>query len=246
MGQVIDLLPPSATDNEEAAEGATTGAAASASAGTGTGEEDAVPPEARAQASVAKLRGGLKGLGAGRLLGAFRQAQEDRARAYAAFEEGLARVLRSRDFAAYNGVCAEATARFAALSNLVNAVEAELAGEGGAAGAAAATAGVAGLVRRVQAEEKEKLSLTAALHLERFRLATSSCSGGGGGASGSGEGLDGGGNAGGAAASSSESLLRDGVKMLEGRLGEVKGRINDILEELRYEMADLAGEEGEE
>ena len=224
MGQVIDLLPPSAAaaDEEEAAPAV---AADAATAGDDGDDGDGVPPEARAQASVAKLREGLKGMGARKLLGAFRQAQEDRARAYASFEEGLASVLRSRDFAAYNGVCAEATARFAALSNLVNAVEAEL-GEGAAAG------GLAGLVRRVQAEEKEKLSLTAALHLERFRLATSSCSVGEGAAEA-------------AAASSSSSsspgsLLREGVKMLEGRLGEVKVRINDVLEELRYEMAELA------
>jgi hypothetical protein len=194
-----------------------------------------LPPEARAQASVGKLREVLKGMGAKKLLSAFRQAQEDRARAYAAFEEGLARVLQSRDFAAYNGVCAEATARFAALSNMVNAVESELLEQ-----AAAAAAAAAGLVRRVQVEEKEKLSLTAALHLERFRLATSSCSGGSGSGSGSSPASDGSSSASSDAAP--ESLLRDGVKMLEGRLGEVKGRINEALEELRYEEAELEAE----
>jgi hypothetical protein len=30
--------------------------------------------------------------------------------------------------------------------------------------------------------------------------------------------------------------LREGVKTLEGRIGEVKVRINEILEELRYEF----------
>ncbi len=177
---------------------------------------------------MAKLREGLRCLGAKKLLAAFRQAQEDRARAYAAFEVGLARVLESRDFAGYNGVCAEATASFAALSNMVNAIETELLEQAQAAAAA-------GLVRRVQVEEKEKLSLMAALHLERFRLATSSC--------GSGTDNDDASGAASSTSSSSESLLREGVKMLEGRLGEIKGRINDVLEELRYEEAEIEAEE---
>lgn len=176
-------------------------------------QQQDVLPEARAEASVAKLREGLKGLGKQGLLAAFRQAQEDRARAYAVFEEGLADVLRSREFGKYTGVCAEATAAFAALSNLVNAVEAELGGGDSDSGCAA-------MLRRVQAEEKEKLNLTAALHLERCRLATLGCRGERDGTL------------------SEAALLREGVKTLEGRLGAVKARINEVLEELRYEMAE--------
>jgi hypothetical protein len=69
---------------------------------------------------------------------------------------------------------------------------------------------------QVQLEEKEKLQLTAALHLERLRL----CEAGGG------QGQD-------------QGLLREGVKRLEGRVAAVNGRINELLEEVMYEMEGL-------
>eukprot|EP00624_Nannochloropsis_granulata_P003617 evm.model.NODE_2821_length_8256_cov_30.884569.3 len=222
LGQVIDMLPP-----------------APPSPGTSNGKEDkndadqaaaALSTEARAQASVAKLREGLTGLDVQGLVNAFRQAQEERAQAYQRFDEGLNRVLASRAFAEYDGLCAEATAGFAALSNLVNAVEYCL----GAAPHERKV--VARLLRRVQAEEKEKLSLTAALHLEKFRLATAVA-----GTTPVGGGCD---SEGGAGAREKvmerdrreEMLLREGIKALDVRIGEVKGRINEILEELRYEV----------
>lgn len=56
--------------------------------------------------------------------------QEERVATYRFFDEGLERVLgssstgaKSENMEGYSGVCAEATASFAALSNLVNAVE---------------------------------------------------------------------------------------------------------------------------
>jgi hypothetical protein len=217
LGQVIDLLPPapsSPNNKKEDDDGNDQEAAA------------ALSTEARAQASVAKLQEGLTGFDVPGLVGAFRQAQEERAQAYQRFDEGLNKVLASGAFVEYDGLCAEATAGFAALSNLVNAVAHCL------ETAPHDRKVVAGLLRRVQAEEKEKLSLTAALHLEKFRLATvrgvmpmvgGGCGGGGGGA---GEKEDG----------REERLLREGVKTLEGRIGEVKVRINEILEELRYEF----------
>ncbi|GAB5035078.1 Hypothetical protein NocV09_02300930 [Nannochloropsis oceanica] len=221
LGQVIDLLssvpPSSGTSNDKVDKDNADQAAA------------ALSTEARAQASVAKLREGLAGLDVQGLIRAFRQAQEERAQAYQRFDEGLNKVLASRAFAEYDGLCAEATAGFAALSNLVNAVEHCL-------GAAPHERKVlAGLLRRVQTEEKEKLSLTAALHLETFRLATAvagttpmgGVSDGEGGA-GAGEMTERDGR--------EEMLLREGIKALDVRIGEVKGRINEILEELRYEV----------
>jgi len=223
LGQVIDLLPPAPPSPNST----------STSTSTSNDKEDdaaaALSIEARAQASVANLQEGLSGFDVHGLVGAFRQAQEERAQAYQRFDEGLNKVLASRAFVEYDGWCAEATAGFAALSNLVNAVAHSL------GTAPHDRKVVAGLLRRVQAEEKEKLSLTAALHLEKFRLATlmgttplgvGGCGGGGGGGAGEKEKEDG----------REERLLREGVKTLEGRIGEVKVRINEIMEELRYEM----------
>ena len=210
LGQVIDLLPPAPEATAEAKET------------VDAPHDEAVTepsPEARAEASVAKLLEGLAGLDVRGLVGAFRQAQEERAQTYARFDDGLGKVLVSRAFQEYDALCAEATATFAALSNMVNAVAQCL------AGAPHARPALAGLLRKVQVEEKEKLALSAALHLERCRLATSTCGG---------SGKEG-------AVNANERLLREGVKALEGRIGEVKGRINDLLEELRYE-----GEEEEE
>jgi hypothetical protein len=68
---------------------------------------------------------------------------------------------------------------------------------------------------QVQVQEQEKLSLTAALHLERMRL-------------------DGAGD---------DALLRQGVETLEKRIVGVVVTINDLLEELRYEAAEVLAEE---
>lgn len=66
---------------------------------------------------------------------------------------------------------------------------------------------------QVQLQEKEKLSLTAALHLERVRLRESG-------------GRDG-------------LLLQQGVDRLQRQLGEVRGSIVELLEELKYEAEGL-------
>ena len=65
---------------------------------------------------------------------------------------------------------------------------------------------------QVQLQEKEKLSLMAALHLERVRLRDSG-------------GRDG--------------LLQQGVDRLQRQRGEVRGSIVELLEELKYEAEGL-------
>lgn len=225
LGQVIDLLPPtppSPDDDNNAGAGNS-----SSTNGKKSGDEEQAPlsTEARALLSVAKLQEGLAGLDVQGLVGVFRQAQEERAQAYQRFDEGLNKVLASMVYAEYDGLCAEATAGFAALSNLVNAVAQCL------ATSPHDRKVVAGLLRRVQIEEKEKLALTAALHLERFRLATAKLSLSSGCSGGESAGVEGKEEDG-----REEKLLQEGVKTLEVRIGEVKVRINDMLEELRYEV----------
>ena len=97
----------------------------------------------------------------------FQSLQEERVRAYREYDDGLDGILRDRQLAAYPQLCAEATARFAALSRDINAVEERLRAADPAERAFAHRA--ADLVRRVQQLEKEKLELTAAAHLERIR-----------------------------------------------------------------------------
>jgi hypothetical protein len=153
------------------------------------------------------------------LLRAFQHAQEERAQTYTHFDKGLATILETGKLHEYDALCAETTANFAALSNLVNAVERCV------VEAPHEKVGLGKLLRQVQGEEKEKLSLTAALHLEKVRLITSTSSNGGNG-----------GGSGGDSENKSVSLLREGVKRLEGKINEVKTRINELLEEVRYEL----------
>ena len=71
----------------------------------------------------------------------------------------------------------------------------------------------------MQENEKEKLALTAALHLEKVRLQQISLQDAGRGRE--------------------VDLLRQGVKSLEGKIGSVVVKINEVLEELKYEVEEL-------
>jgi hypothetical protein len=195
--------------------------------------------------------------------------QEERVATYRFFDEGLERVLgssssgaKSENMEGYSGVCAEATASFAALSNLVNAVEGLVKEQdkshaaigsiirkvtnalhtyeghstsypvvlhthpedmvplcpGSPHSACTAAFSAADLLlsvpgrQQVQLQEKEKLSVTAALHLEKVRL------------------RDAGGE---------HALLREGVDRLQKRLDGTKHAIVELLDELKYETEPL-------
>jgi len=210
LGQVIDLRPSApSSESVHACE-----PPQETSTHPSNKEETILSVEAQAQQSVHKLQEGLTALPVRELVKTFRQAQEERVQAYNFFDQGLAQILSSRAFTEYDALCAEATAKFAVLSNLVNAV-AECLGRDPYNRVV-----LARLLRRIQAEEKEKLSLTAALHLEKFRLATSTCSGAAGNENSDGR---------------EAMLLREGARRLETNIRHVVCRINDVLEEIRYE-----------
>lgn len=203
LGQVIDLLPPPPPPSTDESTDTTT-----------------TTPQTPSE-SITRLQATLKNMDLPSLLRAFQHAQEERAQTYTTFDNGLATILETGKFNEYDALCAETTANFAALSNLVNAVEKCV------VEAPHEKVGLGKLLRQVQGEEKEKLSLTAALHLEKVRLMTST--------SGSTSGGNGGGSVG-ESENKSVTLLREGVKRLEGKINEVKARINELLEEVRYEL----------
>ena len=200
LGQVIDLLPPPPPPSTDDQDTTTTPA----------------HTHTQASESIARLQAGLKDMDLPALLRAFQSAQEERAHTYTHFDDGLAAILKTGKINEYDALCAETTANFAALSNLVNAVEQCV------VAAPHGKVGLGKLLRQVQGEEKEKLALTAALHLEKVRLITTSS--------------DGSSNDGNEGENKSVTLLREGVKRLEGKINEVKARINELLEEVRYEL----------
>lgn len=222
MGQVIDLGPAvSDAQKQQAAPKPTTVAAA---AGTSTN-------------TAAEWTRSLASMSTEQLITAFMSIQGDRVRTYARFDACLDTMLgEHRQSAggdgtqrqqqqhsdkptsnaaltggcmAYPALCGEMTATFAALSTGARSVCTALSDRGAAAAAAAVTC--------VQRLEEQKLTATAALHLERMRRETH---------------YFGEGAADGAAA----KLLEGGATELKSRLTRLAADISDALEELRYEL----------
>ena len=160
-GQVIDLASRSVSRiaaRSTAASGGRRRAASGARRrrarrGRAAGRAEAAPPPLDARGIARQFQG----------------LQEQRVRACGEYDDGLDALLAapppSRLLAAYPRLCADATARFAALSRDIHAVEQRLRAVDAAALLPLARR-AAELVRRVQALEKEKLELTAATHLE--------------------------------------------------------------------------------
>ncbi|CAM9869476.1 unnamed protein product [Pylaiella littoralis] len=195
---------------------ATTGA----SAGTATAEGGEGGGE------VGGVLKGMEGMSAAALVASFRRAQEERVALYRKFNEGLREALRSGDYSGYPALCCEVTAGFSVLSKAINAIEALL-------GADPETKPLAGIIRRVQGREQEKLTVTAAHHLESMRKAR---------ALGMGPGMTV--HAGGAGDVGSESpaqerLLKDGVGDMLRRAEAEAAAVTELLEELRYEAEGL-------
>lgn len=90
------------------------------------------------------------------------KAQEERTSTYLKFEKVLGEVLKSRNISQYMEIVATVTAAFSTQSNLINSAKDCFEKVHG-------INEVFYLVRNLQEYEKEKLNLTAALHLERLR-----------------------------------------------------------------------------
>ena len=120
-------------------------------------------PDASALASSVDGDGDAAAWPTPELLARVRTLQRDRVATYRAFDDALdaCRVGDGYDGTAYAQVVAEVTKSFDLISRRVNACEAALRGRH--------LAPAADCVRRVQDAEREKLQLTAATHLGRFR-----------------------------------------------------------------------------
>lgn len=156
------------------------------------------------------------------LLRLFLSRQEERVAIYHRFEEGFTLFLQVAEATGYQTLVAKITAEFSAVSAGVNAIEAQLRGRG------AATQALADALRAVQALEREKLQLTAQLHIVRHGLAVDALHADGV--------VD---DAAAVAAASRTAPLRaEEAEDLRGQLMRLTARLNDAIDEVRCEIAD--------
>eukprot|EP00752_Nemacystus_decipiens_P011751 g10428.t1 len=199
-------------------------------ASAGDGAQELAPAKSASAAADAAGKDdvlkGLEGMSGGALVASFRRAQEERVALYRKFNGGLKEALRGGDYSGYPALCCEVTAGFSVLSKAINAIEDLLGGRD-------ETKPVAAIIRRVQEHEREKLTVTAAHHLESMREAR---------ALGMGPGMTPHAGAGGDTEPSSpaqERLLKDGVGDLSRRAEAAAAAVTELLEELRYEAEGL-------
>lgn len=138
-------------------------------------------------------------------------SQQERVASYRLYDRGLVNVLKTGNMSEYPEVCAAVTASFSVLSETINAVQKTLSEQHG-------RKDLASLIARLQKGEKEKLNLTAALHLEQIRAQAQAH-------------ID---------EESMEddkrisSLLAEGVLSLRQKISSTMEEINEALEELRF------------
>lgn len=123
----------------------------------------------------------------------------------------LKTVLETMNITAYPEACAKATASFSVLSETIKTIQQVLKDD-------QKRSDLAQLIGNLQKEEKEKLQLTAACHLERIRQQNQSLQ--------------------------SESdpritkLLEDGVNTLQAKIVACVERINEAIDEIRCAILD--------
>lgn len=153
-----------------------------------------------------ELRKGLEVLNTEALIASLYEAQRGRVSTYRDFDRSLEQVLSTGNLSEYPIACSNATASFAILSNTVNLIKGVLDKNFG-------RNDLKRLIEQLQEREKEKLNMTAALHLERIREKNSSR-------------YDGDDYVG--------KFLSQGVIDLQKKLSTCVDEINDILEEVKY------------
>jgi hypothetical protein len=142
---------------------------------------------------------------------------------------GLETVLHTRNLALYPAMVADATASFAVLSDTINAIQLQLASQPDDDGSLQShgrynRTDLKTIVHRLQTAEQQKLSLTAALHLEQIRhqvVASSDANS---------NGID--------DAATASRLLEEGVQTLRSRVSACVDSINEIIDELQCAMVD--------
>mmetsp|Transcript_11742 Transcript_11742/g.25444 ORF Transcript_11742/g.25444 Transcript_11742/m.25444 type:complete len:296 (+) Transcript_11742:44-931(+) len=170
--------------------------------------------EEQGKQNEAELRAKLDNMSVSELLRAVLSAQGERTVTYKTYDGGLDTVLSTGNITAYPGVVAAATASFSVLSDTINAIRTTLVEKHG-------RKDVGKLIADLQRSEKEKLSTTAALHLERIREKNE-------------EAVVMGSDDTGAADSRVHNMLREGVATLRAKVQELVETINETLEDIRY------------
>uniref|UniRef100_A0A7R9YCH0 Uncharacterized protein n=1 Tax=Pinguiococcus pyrenoidosus TaxID=172671 RepID=A0A7R9YCH0_9STRA len=137
------------------------------------------------------------------------QCQHERSETMNAFDGKLAALLDREELEAYPALVAETTAKFSVLSRTVRAVEGEL--------QARKKLIPAKLLRRLQEQEKEHLTVTAALHMDQLRMFRSSRDDAEGHAK-------------------ELQMLARSLEICEGSRADIRRNIQEVLDELRCEM----------
>lgn len=116
----------------------------------------------------------------------------------------------------YPSICARATASFSVLSDTINTIASILAN-------VYKRPDLVKLLSQLQKDEREKLNLTAALHLERIRERNMEAQGDGD--------------------ERVAGLLQDAIDSLRQKLAACVDAINETLEEIRFSLAEESGTE---
>ncbi|EGZ05089.1 hypothetical protein PHYSODRAFT_320201 [Phytophthora sojae] len=148
-------------------------------------------------------------LSARELVQTFHRLQETRVQIYTEFRQGFQVHQKTEQFTSF---CSGITERFSAVSEKINRVEKLLRDE-------KQQVAIAQLLRKVQLEEKEKLLLTSAVLIEKMRLSDATKQP--------------------EPDESTIAFLERSVQTLTAKHTDCVVRINEILEDLRAEGADL-------
>ena len=166
--------------------------------------------------------------------------QQERVLAYQKFNHGLDVVLKSGgNFTDYPKLATDVTAIFVVISNSILEIQTLLLKK--KTTKTTSMKKISEFIKQLQMHEKEKLQLTAALHLEKMRECNEhlekSIS------NSNNDSVDTGSSSSSSSSSSNNTkvaqLLQESISSLESKLVDCVENINDVLEELRYEAADM-------
>ncbi|CAK4108572.1 unnamed protein product [Aphanomyces euteiches] len=159
----------------------------------------------KVESNDAALEPEVEAMSSRELVQTFQTCQAKRVQVYQEFEKGFGELMLKEELAPFTQGI---TKQFASISNQINAIERVLRGKKGV------PVSVPDIIRKVQGEEKEKLLLTSALLLEKMRLKRA-------------EDAD--------PDDSSIPIFEKSIESMKATHTSIIERINELLEELRYE-----------
>lgn len=171
MGQTIDLFAQSPAPSVDSAQPLSSSSSQERTANTSVDASEIDQIERRQ-----KIRDTIRDTPLIALLKMVLTAQEDRVRTYRLYDEALGKVLISNRLTDYPAACVAATAAFSVLSDTIMAVRDELSARKKVTSHEKKDSpwsmlkSVIELINDLQSSEREKLQLTAAIHLEQIRV----------------------------------------------------------------------------